>query len=342
MLDALEVTRLLEVAREASREAPLVDVHTHPFEIFTGERGYGKQVANGGLVSRIPFSYISPSASEFNELSAVSIPISHGGSLLQARLSYGHTGPRVFHDHMALCGIGRSLLLPVARSPKDAEAQLAELAELFGGNADLPFAAPLPPGLAPVSIPEFLHAARERYGVVAVKIHPNFSGIDLGTPGGCAYVEAALAAAGALGLPTVIHGGASPGVIPMSQAAFAGLANLAQVNWSAARAPVVIAHGGLFGLTPLEIEEKALPLLQMMLERWNHLLVDTSGLARHPLGLMLDHIPRERILFGSDSLYYPPWRGVVLLLALLRERTTNYQREFLHLASSNTKAFFNG
>lgn len=320
------------------RDFLLSDLHAHPFEVLTDQADYAGSPGAPGLFGRGPMAYAPPAPGGIREVPDGS-PSALGprALLLQARIAYAHTGPRVFRDQMSLCGLRRSLLLPVSPPGEGAAGALARMSRLeavFPRSPEFPRAVPLPPGIPASGLPAFLAEARERHGAAALKVHPNLSGLDLGAPQGRAALEAALSAAGQAGLPIILHAGRSPGLEPAFRCGLGSLANLSRVDLSDPCPTVILAHGGLLGLGPGEIERDAIPLLKELVGRREGILADTSALGPSALGSLVRALPPEKLLFGSDALYHPPWRGVALLLSSLRDRST-WEEDFLAIACRN-------
>jgi hypothetical protein len=132
--------------------------------------------------------------------------------LLASRLTYTHTGPKVFADQLNLVGIAGALLLPVARAPEAALEMLVAEESMFPEDHRLFLACPFPVGTAPEQLAQFFRWTVEAKRARAIKIHPNLAGIDPLSDAGRDLIEATLEAAGSLGLPVIVHGGCTPGL----------------------------------------------------------------------------------------------------------------------------------
>jgi predicted TIM-barrel fold metal-dependent hydrolase len=319
---AAETARLLAMARELGRGHLLTDAHAHPFEVMAG--GFPPPAADAGYRPPVPGPL--PQGGDERDPSRRAL-------LLGARLAFRHTGEKAFRDHTALCGVERTLLLPVPRSAEEADAVLGAARMRFPDARDFPLAAGLPPGIPPGDILPHLREMASRHRVAALKLHPPLTGIDPGTREGKRYIEEALVAAAALSLPVVVHGGRSPGVAGEGSS-FATLRVLQEIDWGLARGPVVIAHGGLY-MVPPEEHTDVVGILHRLLDSHPHLLVDTSGLDQEALTRLLRAVSPARVLFGSDALYFPPWRAVALLLNTLLHLSREWEKEFLLIASDN-------
>ena len=101
--------------------------------------------------------------------------------MLLVRKLYRHTGPRVLGDHMALAGIDRALLLPVAPASGTNDGEMDALEEMFGDDPRFLFAVSVPNSVATGGIAGFIARAVSTRRVRAVKLHPAITGIDLGS-----------------------------------------------------------------------------------------------------------------------------------------------------------------
>jgi predicted TIM-barrel fold metal-dependent hydrolase len=180
----------------------------------------------------------------------------------------------------------------------------------------------------------FIYAARKAYGVLAVKIHPNLAGLDPLASRGRESIEAALAAAGNLGLPVIVHAGRTPGIEPMESGDYAALSRLAEINWGVSSAPVIIAHAGCYGLEEGAAKAQA-PILERLFRRHSNLLADTSALPLQALCHILSMLDRNRLVFGSDALYQPIWKAWLVFLGALRQISSSPDDDLVRIASVN-------
>ena len=72
-----------------------------------------------------------------------------------------------------------------------------------------------------------------------------------------------------------------------------------------------------------------------MLQSHDNLMIDVSGLDFHVLVVVLRNIDADRIIFGSDALYYSQWSVVVKLLGALKEVFSDVEENFLKIMSIN-------
>jgi len=109
---------------------------------------------------------------------------------------------------------------------------------------------------------------------------------------------------------------------------------LANINWDISSGPVVIAHAGCYGLTEAEMTS-AIPILNRLMDKIPNLLADTSALSLSALQLLLAKVDRNRLIFGSDALYFKVWKAWVLFLQALRLVSPNPDEDLIRIASIN-------
>jgi predicted TIM-barrel fold metal-dependent hydrolase len=327
---------LLEWAREAGMAAPLLDFHVHPFDVLTGDTAYRPDDRVDGLYGKGASAYRPPDvqAGAGGPKSPPAGSITERSLLLAARLAYAHTGPLVLGDHLDAAGFAEALLLPVARAPGAAEALSAATAAMYPDGGRWHSACAFPVGVPPDRLGSYFSRARQAWGVRAIKLHPNLAGIDPLEDSGRALMEAMLVAAGELGLTVVVHGGRTPGLPQDGCGSYGTLAHLAEVDWGASSAPVIVAHGGLYGLADDEAIA-GIQALEGLLDRFPNLMADTSTLEPPVLWLLLERIDRRRLVFGSDALYVPIWKAWVRFLATLRLVSPRPDEDLVRIAALN-------
>ena len=111
--------------------------------------------------------------------------------------------------------------------------------------------------------------------------------------------------------------------------------NLEKVDWSISTETVVIAHAGTYGHEPEEVENNILPRINKMLNRYDNLMVDISGIGSNILIQILKNVDYNRILFGSDALYNVQWLSIVVLLYTLEKVYKKVEEHFLQIVSLN-------
>jgi hypothetical protein len=72
-----------------------------------------------------------------------------------------------------------------------------------------------------------------------------------------------------------------------------------------------------------------------MIFKYDHLFIDVSGVDTFGLKLILNTIPTERIIFGSDALYEHQWQRMVKLLYALDISSIDLEESFLMIVSQN-------
>ena len=256
--------------------------------------------------------------------------------LFSMRQLYLHTGPRVFTDQMELSGLAKVLLLPVVGAEVANDDQMALMAEMFGQDDNrFAFGYCVPNGVENEQIEAAVNAAAQKYNIKALKIHPPVTGINLGAQNGVERIECMLRACRENGLSVIVHGGRSPAAKTSAFREYSVLSNLQKVNWSLSGKPVVIAHAGAFGYNNEDLLETVLPQLCKIMAQHDNVLADVSGLEFPTLCSLLGAVESERIVFGSDCLYYPQWRTIVSLFHALHKTTTRAEESFVRITSEN-------
>ncbi len=331
-----EVRRQLQRIDALGADATVIDAHVHPFEVFLGESRYSPVADLEGVHSTSPTPYRPPDVAPMKEAAAPARPVDPALQaklfLLTVRRLYAHTGPRVLGDQMALAGVDRALLLPVVRPGDDDP--FPAMAAMFGDDPRFALGYCPPPSLTDDAIGAAVAAAAAA-GAVAIKVHPAISDIPLADGAGVRRLEHILAASRASGLAVVVHGGLSPQCSDPDAVAHADLANLRHVDWSLTDRPVVVAHAGAFGYSHAEVEADVLPLLMALMERHDHLMTDLSGLDTATLCTALGRLDLDRVVFGSDALYFAPWEAMVRLALALEEAVSDGDEAFLKVACLN-------
>ena len=219
---------------------------------------------------------------------------------------------------MALAGIDRTLLLPVAPATGTNEWEMDALQEMFGDDPRFLIAVSVPNSVATGGIAQFISRSVTTRRVRAVKLHPAITGIDLGSGSGRERAEAMLDGCREGRVPLIVHGGRAYPVLDARGERYACIQNLAGIRWRDARVPVAIAHAGCYGCALDEMEQVILPALDAMLSANDNLFVDISALEHDALALVLERVSLDRVLFGSDALYEPPWSAMVKLVHALK------------------------
>jgi hypothetical protein len=348
ILDRERVERYLALARALGRTQVLHDVHVSPYEVIFGGLEYRPDAEVAGVLGLEGARYtaqrpgplrIDDAAASDRLLGQAEVPTALSRALL--RRQYAHLGPRVLADGMALCGIGRSLLIPVVRPGADPAEQVRLTCDLYGADERfrLAWCPRLPAGEAEILAE--VRGALARWPIRALKLNANIQGLDLATGEGRAALGHLVAACRATALPLIVHGGISRLLQDPRGRAFAALHNLADVAWRETGTPVVLCHAGLFGC-PSGAVEALLPTLARMLADHDNLLVDVSGLSFTALCAVLRRFDPTRVVFGSDALYFPQWSAVVKVLFALDELGLPVAETFGMLAGTNPARLFPG
>jgi hypothetical protein len=341
ILDLPRVERYLQVAQHIGRAVTLYDVHVSPYEVIFCEFEYQPSAEDGVFSLDAGSGYqpqrprplrIDDAAAEERLANRPEVPTRL--SLLMCQKQYAHIGPRVLADQMALSGISRSLLIPVLRKDSDRDEQQRLMFDVYGDDERFGFAY-CPPN--PVDVADTvadIQSVAARYRLRALKVNPNIQGIDLATDEGRRRMEVVLEASRTTKLPMIVHGGISRLLKDPRCRAFARLENLLSIDWRSASVPVVICHAGLFGCPSFDMKV-LMPKLEQLLSRNENVLVDISGLPLGTLCALLSRIDPERIVFGSDALYFPQWSAVVKLLFALEQCRQAVEPTFVKLAGEN-------
>lgn len=338
ILDATHVLRLLSLAREIGKDRPLHDVHVSPWEVVFDRFSYRPDPGAPGVHRATDDEYVPPKVGplrveEASEPAARrSVPAAF--SLLMYRRSYAHVGPRVMGDHLALAGLARCLLIPVLRPTAEPDRAFRLMFDLYRDDPRFTFAYCPPRGVSEADLVLEIDRLLARHPLRALKFNANVQGIDLAREEGREHVRRLLSACRATDLPLLVHGGVSHVLEDPSGRAFASMDNLASFEWRQAKAPVVLCHAGMFGCTADEVDG-LLPRLERLLAANDNLFVEVSGLGFDALEAVLDRIDGERLVFGSDGLYFPPWSAVVRVLHAYERLKRNVGDEFVRMAGTN-------
>jgi predicted TIM-barrel fold metal-dependent hydrolase len=243
---------------------------------------------------------------------------------------------------MALSGIGKVLLLPVLGATITENDQMSAMVEMFGQDQRFALGYCVPNSVSNDQIGEVVDAVARQHDVKALKIHPAVTGINLGTAHGMERIECMLRACRENGLSVVIHGGKSPAASTAENREFGILGNLQHIDWSLSGNPVVIAHAGSYGYDSEDLLQLIMPKLVSIMDKHDNVFTDISGVEIPTLCRLLNVVESERIVFGSDCLYYPQWRTMVCLLHALCKTFSTAEDHFVKITSSNPLKILNG
>ncbi len=347
MIDKTSVDRYLATIREIGASVPLTDCHAHPYEVMFDDCRYEPNPEVAGVYSTGTAKYVPPTSDGIS-LESPSSPapdtprdLVERMMLLTMRRRFAHTGPQCWLDQGRLAGIERFVLLAVAQPGRTADARMAEMAEMFGDDPHFLWGYSLPNTLTPERVEEDIYQAIRKYDFSVLKVHPTLSGHELTAAEGRDRVNALLKTAQRVGMPVILHGGKSPSVrYPPTACQQGELDQLAKLDLAGTRYPIVIAHAGAFGMDAEAFQHRVLPQLHELLFKHDHLLVDTSALSVDVIGVLVDQISHDRILFGSDALYEPPWKSAVKLYWVLERNFSRPDDLFALIAGQNPEILF--
>jgi predicted TIM-barrel fold metal-dependent hydrolase len=339
MLPRTVVEDYLHEAREIGSQHILYDIHVHPFELRLKPIQYSDDPRTPGVLTVKNSTYRKPSAKAIDLAASTEIGGSDsptaGALSLQALMAYRHAGRQVLADRMTLSGIGACMLLPVPVTLEKVQHDLQRVDRLQDADPNrFMYAVGVPGDVTDANA--FLGNICSQFSPRAVKLHPNFSAIDLGSTAGRQSMESTLHAASEYGLPTIVHGGRSI-LLPKDElVSYACIENLLSVDWSASDMPVIISHAGAFGCSLAEAKESILPGMRELCTRHPHLRVDTAGLSYQVLSEVLKQLGPERVLFGSDEMYFHQWQAMATLVHACKSLWGSLAQEFISITHGNS------
>jgi len=340
-LEPREVQECLASLRCLKKSSLFFDVHVHPSDVIFQSLRYRRHPDQAGVYGLDDSPYISPGVGPVRLRGPVLPAASHRPALFMVlvRKLYRHTGPRVLGEQMALAGVDRALLLPVAPATGTNDWEMDALQELFGNDPRFLLAVSVPNSVATGGIASFISRSVAARRVRAVKLHPAITGIDLGSAPGRERAEAMLDGCRESGVPLVVHGGRAYPVLDAKVESYACIRNLAGIPWRDAKVPVSIAHAGCYGCSLDEMEQEVLPTLDSMLAANENLYVDLSALEHDAMAMVLEHVDVDRVLFGSDALYEPSWSAMVKLVSALKRNKMDTETSARRIAGLNPSRF---
>ena len=343
-MDDKKLERYILTMREAGKSYRLYDMHLHPFNVLSNRLKYVEKTECPGLFSTGPKKYVKPTDESAKALfekecfAAFNKGASELGRFFAQRCFY-HTGPYVFRELFDFVGIHKGLLLPVASPNGCFEQQMEEMFTMYSGDERFWFGGSVPNEIKNEEMKDYLGGLVEKFGIVAVKIHPCITRIDLAEVEGRTRVEAIINASEKYKLPVIIHSGGDSGSFGET-GCYALIEHFAKVKLEAS-IPVVLAHGGLYGQASAQGLKEGMVILADLLRKNENLFVDTSALSRGAMCHLIRNIDVRRILFGSDGLYENPIAMQVRLLRALEEVCQEPETAFVQIAGDNwQKAIF--
>jgi hypothetical protein len=345
MLEVRKVIMYLDMVKKMKKSFILYDMHVHPFELMQNNSGTDYKDDGNGIYSTSGSKFIPPSLHNIKldkvfEIKKLENQNTYIKMLTKInKIIYSHTGAKVFSMHMNLSCIDKILLLPVAPMYGNIDGQMLAMDHMFGNDDRFWKGGSIPNTIRNVEIIEWIKQMIKQYDIRAVKIHPNITGIELGSSSGKERVENILFASNEHKMPLIFHGGRTHLPVHSSAGTYASIENLSEINWGLTKEPVVIAHAATYGYKQQEIEEDVIPRLEKILSKYNNIMVDISGVDYKILNIILRKIDINRILFGSDALYNLEWENVVILLHTLSEYKFNVEKYFLQIMSINPQKY---
>jgi predicted TIM-barrel fold metal-dependent hydrolase len=332
------ITRYVSIIKEVQKAFKTYDVHIHPTEIIYNVLNYREDPAVKGLFTLGKMKYRSPSLENLRQCNSgqeAPYTLKEYQRIIPMLLQkiYFHTGPKVFTDYFDILGIDKALLLPVAPGLGSIDEQMATSYRMFKDEKRFWMAGSVPNTVRNEGVESFLREQIRNYGIVAVKIHPNVTGINLGIPEGKERVECIIRVSDQLGLPVIIHGGRND-VLNNENGRFAEISKFTDINWKSS-VPVIIAHGGAYGFSLSEVVNDIIPILKKLLSLHENLSIDISGLPEGIILSFLSFIDTERILFGSDALYENAIVAAMRLLYALEQSGSKLERSLIQILSEN-------
>jgi hypothetical protein len=346
VIEPQEAARYVDAARALKKGRHFFDVHVHPHDIIYNQMVYQRSVDQTGLYSANKTAYSPPEVDRLPMTKPqAGKPISDDWRAkifgMTLRKLYGHTGPLVFADHMALSGVDEILLLPVAGSGGPFMEQMALISDIFAGDRRCHLAGSIPTDVPVAALSAYVREMVERFDIKAIKLHPNIAGLDISTSRAKEWLEAVLSACGSHRLPLILHVGRNAVLPCMERACYADIDHFDGVDWSIADVPVIFAHSGIYCCEAEEVSERIFPKLTKLLRTHDHLLVDIADLHLDAVRQVLQTIDPDRILFGSDALYTTQWSMMVILLVALSECCSGEDAEerFISIMSENPQKY---
>lgn len=341
MITEQEAKDYLDLAKNLKGSNVFFDSHVHPFDVIQRQLLYHPNPLDQGVYSINGSKFVPPRPTEISlESESVNEEIASKGLYdrflsMKIRRWYSHTGPEVFRSHMRLCGLDKVLLLPVAPTAGDIEDQMKAMLDIFGNSDEFIMGSSIPTAVDNEEVEDFLERMIRQFSVKAIKLHPNLSQINTSSTSGKERIERILSTCGEFSLPLVVHGGVSTVLQNHAARSYSTIEKLETINWGLSTETVVIAHAGSFECDPEDTENIIMPKLRKMLQSQDNLMIDISGLEFNALVTVLNNIAVERIIFGSDALYYSQWSVVVKLLRALQEVNADVEEDFMKIMSIN-------
>lgn len=332
-----DVRKYLDMARSFKQGCPIYDSHVHPIDVlFYNNRPAYRSRAGASCPERestLPETGAITTGQEDEFRGEVDDRFKRAAQVLASKRKYQKAYPEHFRNHMDAAGVDVSLLLPIAPASGDMELPMALMGSLFGQDERFVIGCSVPNTVGVLQIHEFLSRMKSVFHARAVKLHPNITEIDLTTNQGKERAEAILDGCRKNDLALVVHGGRSNVLRNAGARAYGCVSNMQNIDWGLSGNAVVIAHGGAYECSPLELQQEILPVLTRLLSRHENLFTDLSGLDCEIQIQLLRKIGPDRIVFGSDALYSTPWKEAAKLIFSLERADCRVEECYLTMAS---------
>ena len=308
----------LKILKNLHKHTKMYDIHLHPFDIFT-PFNYTENKIKFGLFSTDTNAYKETNLEKIKKKfeSECNKNIENKKCLLseyfQKRI-YNHTGPYVFKKLFDQSFIHKGIMLPIPNDEQCFEYQMDVLKMMFSNDSRFYIAGSIPNNIEDYEIENYIRIQKNKYSIVAIKIHPNVTKLDLSETKNKVRLENIIYACSKNKLPIIIHGGRSKTVKGIV-GKFGELCNFHGIKYDA-NIPIIIAHGGTHDSPMNLIKNKIIPKLKNLIKNNNNIFIDISGLKGDAINILLRNINIDRILFGSDSLYVHP---LMMQLRFIRE-----------------------
>jgi len=342
-LSKMEIIRYLSIARSIKGKHNFYDMHVHPFEVVFKKGTYQKDQTSLGLYSTNSSAFSTPKISEVivgrkDDQEIISAMIQRP-VIYRMKFSslYAHSGPKVFNAQKNLSTIDKMLLLPVAQVEGNVDSQMEDMKKMYATDKEFFFGWSVSNDLRDEDIYKAACNAMKQYNIFAVKQNLTQSEINISIVEGRQRLEHILETCTKLNLPLILHSGKSPLAKDKEVGQYGVIEILEKFDWSAFPCPVVFAHSAAYDYSPEDIKNHVIPRLNRMMSRCKNLFIDISGVDTLGLKYILDDIPTDRILFGSDALYEPQWQRVAKLLHALERSTKKFEESFLKIMSINSE-----
>jgi len=336
-----EAKQYLSMAKSIKGTHHFYDMHVHPFEIVFTKGSYQQNEENPGIYSTGSSAFMPPQISEIILEKQVDKAGTSGmlqrPAIFRMKFSalYAHTGPEVFRTQMNLSTVDRILLLPVAPLEGNVNPQMSDMKKIFAEDKRFYFGWSVSNDIEPEDVYNAACEAMEYYNICSIKQNLTQTGTNISHPEGKKRLESILDTCTKLNLPLILHSGKSPLAADSEASKYGELEVLEQFDWTSHSCPIVFAHSASYGHTASEIKDNIIPRLMKLLTLYDNILIDISGVDIIGMKYILESIPSDRILFGSDSLYEPQWQRVVKLLHTLEESSLNTEDSFFKIMSYN-------